>query len=560
MIRYRSLIIKMIQCLFLIFPGRFDPRVKSMTEKKLETLRNRVEKLRAEKRTFREKIALLKKEQNRLHRRLRDTRRLLEALPGPVLLIQEEKITYCNEAACKMLGYEEEELLNQLYSAFVHPEWRTEIGERHKRRLSGKPVPNRYEACLVSKSGERLWCEVRVGKMLLGGRRTFVINLVELNERKELERLRTRERKFEALARMSRGMHREMAGWLNRIENGALIPGDVEASGARKSAGKGQVLQEVLESGRMFSGDLACLGGVENASRAEISYDLRKVVKEVVNHAKTKWCDGPEGKGNPIRIKSYLRTLAPLWGSPEEVRAVLTGMVENAVEALPGGGTIYITTERSEGFACVYIQDNGHGIAPELQEIIYDPFFTTRGGKKKGLGLSRAFAVVYGSGGDIALRSEKGEGAAFTIRLPLQPEGKLPTEKAARRRLADVHFLVVSEQDMLRDLLYRLFSDRGSQVTTAVTGWEAFRSLSRNTYDLLMVDMEDVDGDMKGILRKAKKDHPDMSVVVMNVDGETVPRKSSGLRWADLVIGKPLELKRVRALVKELLMGRGLGG
>ncbi len=529
-----------------------------MTEKRVEELRNRLEKLRAEKQTLREKIAFLKKEQARMKRHLRDARQLLEALPGAVLLIQEEKITYSNEAACNMLGYEEEELLHQRYSAFVHPEWRKEIGERHKRRLSGRPVPNHYEACLVSKSGERLWCEVRVGKILLGGRRNFLVNLVELNERKALERERASTRKFEALARFSRGMHHEIAGWLKRFENEASLQRNLSGSAEKKSTGKGKFIEEVLDSGGSFSRDLACLGGLEETSQAEISYDLRKVVKEVVNQAKTKWSDGLEGKKNPVRIKSYLRTLSPLLGKPEEVRAVLIGMVENAVEALPGGGTIYISTEESEGFACVYIQDNGQGIAPELQEVIYDPFFTTRGGKKKGLGLSRAFAVVYGSGGDITLRSEKGEGTAFTIRLPLQTEGTLRKEAAPRKQMADTHILVVSEKDMLRDLLYRLFTDQGSQVSTAVTGGDAFKSLSKKTYDLLMVDMEDMDGDMKGILRKAKKDHPEISVVLMNADGDGVPRKGSGSRWADLVIGKPLELKRVRALARELLTGRGL--
>jgi CheY-like chemotaxis protein/anti-sigma regulatory factor (Ser/Thr protein kinase) len=275
-----------------------------------------------------------------------------------------------------------------------------------------------------------------------------------------------------------------------------------------------------------------------------------------VNHAKTQWCDSPERKGNPVRIRSYLRTLSPLLGRPEEVRSVLTGMVENAVEALPRGGDIYITTEESAGFVCVYIQDNGHGISPELQEVIYDPFFTTRGGKKRGLGLSRAFAVVYGNGGDITLRSEKGEGTTFTIRLPLQPEGTPRKEVVARKR-ADTHILVVSVQDMLRNLLNRLFTGQGCQVSTAVTGGEAFMLLSKRTYDLLMVDMEDMDRDMKGILRKTKKDHPEISIVVMNAGGETVPGKRSGLRWADLVIGKPLEPNRVRVIVRKLLTGRG---
>ena len=74
---------------------------------------------------------------------------------------------------------------------------------------------------------------------------------------------------------------------------------------------------------------------------------------------------------------------------------------------------------RSGEFVAIALADTGSGIAPELLETIFEPFFTTKEvGKGTGLGLSQAFGFAKQSDGDIAVASEPGQGATFTIYLP----------------------------------------------------------------------------------------------------------------------------------------------
>lgn len=115
--------------------------------------------------------------------------------------------------------------------------------------------------------------------------------------------------------------------------------------------------------------------------------------------------------------------------SPSQINQVFLNLVTNAAQATPeNGGIIAITTKRiGDDRVCVEVQDNGHGIPPEVLPKIFDPFFTTKDvGKGTGLGLSIAYKIIQQHGGKISVASEVGKGTRFTVVLPvesvLQPE------------------------------------------------------------------------------------------------------------------------------------------
>lgn len=110
-------------------------------------------------------------------------------------------------------------------------------------------------------------------------------------------------------------------------------------------------------------------------------------------------------------------------GALEQI--VLT-MVDNAFEVLPDGGSIQLGVAVTRGAQLkLSFQDDGPGIAKEELNHLFEPFYSTRQGPHTGLGLSIAYGIVHKLGGEIHVESELGQGATFTVILPLQPPGRM---------------------------------------------------------------------------------------------------------------------------------------
>jgi len=125
-----------------------------------------------------------------------------------------------------------------------------------------------------------------------------------------------------------------------------------------------------------------------------------------------------------IRLELELASVPPLNAQGERLQQVFINIILNALDAMPGGGTLGIRLAAADGHAVVRISDSGTGIRPEHLSRIFDPFFTTKGvGKGTGLGLSISYAIVKEHDGHIEVRSEVGRGSTFTITLPLRREG-----------------------------------------------------------------------------------------------------------------------------------------
>ncbi|RLB19295.1 MAG: hypothetical protein DRG82_01685 [Deltaproteobacteria bacterium] len=500
-------------------------RERSVAEKRIERLKRLLEKLRVEKRTLREKINDLQKEHRQAVRGLKEGWRLLEALPGGVVLIQDGKIGYINAAAREALGCEEEDVKGHDFADFVHPKFQARLRERYRKRVSGKPVPDRYEACMTSKRGDQLWCEVRVKRILVGGRRAFLFNLIGLNERKRAEKLHIESAKQQVVERFSSGLYREIEGRRGTVDHFSPL------------------LQELQWLGQN--------GGIKEKA---VLFDLRKVAQEVIFAAKRKWGKSPSGKKGAIRIGSYLRALPSLRGRPEEMRYALGALVENAVEALEGEGSVFLTTEESEGFAHLYIQDSGSGIPPEAVDRIYDPFFTSKGKERRGLGLSLARAIIRRNGGDMELRTNKGGGTICTVHMPIPAKPSRKQETARRIRLKDTPVLIISRQDILRELLCRWFSGRGCRVDATATCGEAFQLISKNRYGLLVIDTEKAEGkNVAAILKKANRAASKIPTVLIKNPAAIRSSKAGEQRVSPFLLSKPLNMERAHSVFMEAL-------
>ncbi|MBD0322238.1 MAG: histidine kinase, partial [Aldersonia sp.] len=128
-------------------------------------------------------------------------------------------------------------------------------------------------------------------------------------------------------------------------------------------------------------------------------------------------------------VKEYDRTLPEVPCYAAELNQVWTNLIDNAIAAMQGEGTLLLRTYRENDCAVVEIGDTGPGVPKELRERIFEPFFTTKPvGEGTGLGLDISFRIVANRHhGDIRVQSEPGD-TRFLVRLPLYPEhdGQVP--------------------------------------------------------------------------------------------------------------------------------------
>jgi signal transduction histidine kinase len=119
-------------------------------------------------------------------------------------------------------------------------------------------------------------------------------------------------------------------------------------------------------------------------------------------------------------VREYAEDLPVIEAYASELNQVWTNIIDNAIDAMDGQGTLVVRTQRDDPWVVVEIEDNGSGIPEEIQSKIFDPFFTTKGpGEGSGLGLNISRnLVVQKHRGQISVRSKPG-GTCFSVRLPI---------------------------------------------------------------------------------------------------------------------------------------------
>ena len=519
--------------------------------------RKRFEKLKAENQMLREKLAALKRETRDLQRVIRNNSKLFHSIPAGILLVQQGIIVDINRGALEHLGYSPEEVIGRNFLDFVHPELKKYMKDLHNKRISGKRVPSQYETDVVAKDGERIPCETRVKRIRFNGRRAFLVNLTLLEKRKKRERDLIQSKKKEALMTMASGLNRKLRHDLKGMrENIQLVKGALESENGDFVKG----LEHIESASREILNTTKVLEGIANTKHDpsdDVLFDLRKVVKKAISRTNPILKDLAETRKQQINLKTYLRSVSPIKGNPEEIRDLAINLILNAVEAMPHGGDLYLTTEENAGYAHIYIQDSGVGISAPIKDRIWDPFFSTKGKEGLGLGLSLSHAIVKRHKGEMEVATQKDHGTTFTIRLPIAKKDQRPKARSGKRKIKNAQILMVGDEDMVSELLSQVFMSRGHKVVMVSSGSEGLQRLRKKKFDLVVADSAATDMGRAALVQKIRKMRRELSLVLMmdqaSGKGFQVAKKSV----FDLIVTKPLDMDKVVRQVEDLLRQKG---
>lgn len=516
-------------------------------------LKNRIERLKGENKTLKEKLTSLKKEHRLIEKSLREGRQLIHDTPVPLFLIQDGKIIITNKPAQEWLGYKEEEILSRSFLDFVHPDSLESVSALYRKMIAGRSVPDMYETYVIGKDGDTLYCEVHVKKIQFQRRRAFLMNLIGLDRRVQRERRRIQSEKMEALVRMASGLRQELIACRRIFDSKAPHSPKPVSSNDTHFLEYLEKIKRLQKKEDTLLQKLAVLARVQKNESDDVLFDLKKNVQNAVVSVFPKSKEAHTQDDTKIRIRTYLRKLAPVRGNPQEIQSVFQRMVSNAVEAMPKGGEIYLTTEEDPDFAYVYIQDNGVGIPKEIQTKIFDPFFSTKSSSFTGLGLSMANAIVGRHRGEIEVMSKEGQGTTFIVKLPLAKKPKSIKGRHVRKRIKNSHILVISDGGIFEDLLCQLYISKGGKITSALSGAEGLKLLKKNKFDLVIVDLNVSFNEFSKIVTTIKKIEQGVPVALIAGNDKRKPRKALKKLGVDLIIGRPLEIDSTFNLISQKL-------
>jgi PAS domain S-box-containing protein len=226
--------------------------------------------------------------------------------------------------------------------------------------------------------------------------------------------------------------------------------------------------------------------------------------------------------------------LALINADPTQIHQVLMNLAVNAKDAMPSGGTLKIKAENAEidenyalinpnakpgHYILITVEDSGIGMAPDILERIWDPFYTTKEiGKGTGLGLSTALSIVRGHGGFIHAYSELNRGTQFSVYLPaLETEGveTFPKENLPYPKGKGELILIIDDEEHIRQIISATLEKYGYKTLLAADGTEALAIFAQNlNVDLVITDMAMPYMNGEATTRALRKIKPDQKIII----------------------------------------------
>jgi PAS domain S-box-containing protein len=388
----------------------------------------------------------------------------------------------------------------------VHPDdWPSLREAVHRANETGE-VTAEYR--VVAPSGPARWLQIK-GKMLfdaVGKPARLVGFLLDITDRRtaedELRRLEQQLRqaqRLEAIGTLAGGIAHDF----NNILGAILGYGEMALRATPRSSRLRRDVESIMAAGERGR---ALVDRILAFSRSgvgdRVAVNIEEVVREALEMVAARLPDN-------VVIETDLRAgRAAMLGDSTQVHQVLMNLATNAIQAMPGGGTLRaslhvlrldapyaVTTGSIDAgeYVVLTIADNGLGIAGEVMERIFDPFFTTKDiGVGTGLGLSLVHGIVSEVGGAVNVESTLGVGSVFTVYLPRKGDAvnDCESEAAAAPRGDGQRILVVDDEEPLVRLATQNLAEWGyvtTSFTSSAAALEAFRA-DPQRYDAVITD------------------------------------------------------------------------
>jgi len=472
------------------------------------------------------------------------------ALDGVLVMGEDFRLTYVNERLAELLGFQREELVGTEFLDFLDERSRQILTERSLLRQRGAEAPPRYEINILRKNKEVRNVEVSSTTILdYHGNTNTIAFLKDITEKRKMEEQLLQAEKLRAVGEMANGVAHDFNNALSIILGntqllllGANDPEQVEAL---------KIIEKTVKNSSQTARRL--LEFTRNKALQDLyKIDINAIVNETVQTTRPKWRDETQGKGAPIEMVTRFEKIPHAAGNASELREVITNMIFNAIEAMPGGGRIEIRTFQESGNVCIQVSDTGIGMTEEVRKKIFEPFFTTKPFTNSGLGLSMAYGIIKRFGGEIQVESEPEKGATFTISLHAdghEAEKKSEPSEKVTPAAREARILVIDDEEQVREVLSRRLSRLNHQVSEAHSGEHGLKLFQERGFDLVLTDLGMPSMSGWEVCKAIKGMSPNTPVGMITGWGMEIDEAKKLESGVDFVISKPFDFSLIFNLV-----------
>ena len=466
-----------------------------------------------------------------------------------VIVDPQGRIQYATASATRVLGRSPEELLGKGISDVANPEDAAKVQgllarcvRRPERLASGEfrlhlgATPSRQIEAIGNN---------QLGNPSIGG---IVMTCRDVSERKRTGEQMQRAAALAAVGQLASGAAHNFNNILAVIIGRAeLLARQIEGEAVHRG------LEIILKAAQDGSATVRRLQAFTRKKAQDVAQPVvvDDLLRDVAEFTRPRWGDDARARGVDYEVVLDLGSApSAVKASASELREVFTNLAINALDAMPGGGSLAVRSSVEGGQVVVSIADTGLGMSDEVRQRIFEPFYTTKGLAGSGLGLAVSYGIIERHGGTIEVQSEPGSGSVFMVALPVcEPVAEKSVPSSVARR-SGVRALVVDDEAMVREMLAEMLGELGFEVISAASGPEGLSRLEGAEYDFVFTDLSMPGMDGWSVARRVREMRPRAHVILVTGYGDTVNLADERARMVDAVISKPFTLTELDSAIR----------
>jgi two-component system, cell cycle sensor histidine kinase and response regulator CckA len=484
-----------------------------------------------------------------------------------------------NDVMCEFTGYGEDEFLNMDPTVLLDDESKStyeqvieKVFADHPRELSTEfNIKGKADVGFIVLLNARIFYADGAPKraMVVAHDMTKIRRAEE--EKRTLEAKLQSARKFESLVTLAGGVAHDLNNILSAIVGypdlllDTLAPDSALCGPLTTIKKSGQKAAEIVQ-------DLLTLAR-HNVSTKKV-VDLNQIVQDFLTSPEYR--DAVGERENIAVEMQFSKHPLKLLGSATHISKTVMNLVQNAVDAMPAGGTLTLSTRASYidtpfsgyeriplgEYAIFEVSDTGIGMPSSDLEKIFEPFYTKKvlGRSGTGLGMSVVWGTVKDHEGYFDIATEEGTGTTFSLYFPAS---RLEIDVSPTVYIEDYlgngeSILVIDDAKEQRDLATRMMQRLGYEVFSAGSGEEAVQRVRERSFDLLILDMIMPPGiDGLETYRRILEIIPGQKAVIASGYSQTENVKEAQRLGADSYVKKPYTLENIGLAVRRALHPEG---